>query len=108
MAKNIEHTITKRKLILSSNVAIEKKLETIKSIDNANQYMSDLEKIIFSVLYEKKRVVMTHVIQKRIGKVFILKEDSFAMPPLASCKSKKGARQIIEIRNNLDIKERFI
>ena len=51
---------------------------------------------------------MTHVIQKRIGKVFILKEDSFAMPPLASCKSKKGARQIIEIRNNLDIKERFI
>lgn len=72
MAKNIEHTITKKKLILSSNVAIEKKLETIKSIDNANQYMSDLEKIIFSVLYEKKRVVITHVIQKRIGKVFIL------------------------------------
>ena len=53
MAKNIEHTIA-RKLILSSNVAIEKKLETIKSIDNANQCMSDLEKIIFSVLYEKK------------------------------------------------------
>ena len=41
--------------------------------------MSDLERL-FSLSYMKKKVVMTHVIQ-RIGKVFILKEDSFAMPP---------------------------